>query len=243
LSSIKYWGERSVKPFTGTDEDTPETAWERLQQNMLAGSVSNCEYILKTDCWNEGVRKGVFNIDLLKGKNICLVDISQSICTKALRKHPWLNVVNADIRHLPFAKEKFDAVLDISTCDHLPFYEFPKLIAEYRDVLKDNGLLLIICNKRNTLAIVAYYITSLLRRLLGKPVRPRRYLYDYEFKVKEVENILKTHFRVRISKPYGRPIIRHLAKVLDKLGWGIFYKSQLFVANKVGKYEVGEENI
>jgi len=226
-----YWEERSDKPFTGTDEDTPETEWERQQQRMLASYVTEGR-VLKVDAWNEGGRKGVFNVELLKNVDFTCIDVSRKTCAKAHRKHGWINVACADMRRLPFRNSVFDMVLDISSSDHLPFSDFPSVVEGYKKVLKQSGKLLLVHNKKNGVAVAAYHVANVFKRLRKQPIRPRHYRFDYDFEASKVENTLKKDFEILETKPYGNPIIKHFRKLLAGLGWRMFYKSQLLFAQK-----------
>jgi hypothetical protein len=57
---------------------------------------------------------------------------------------PLANVVQADITALPFRAGALDVVIDLSTLDHLPETEVARAVGEYRRLLRDRSVLLIV---------------------------------------------------------------------------------------------------
>lgn len=55
------------------------------------------------------------------------------------------DVVNGDIRKLPFEDKTFDLILDLSTLDHIKPSEVTETLDGYRRVLKQDGYILLIC--------------------------------------------------------------------------------------------------
>jgi SAM-dependent methyltransferase len=110
--------------------------------------------ILKTDCNNE-----YFGHPDEKGRSQCplwgiaplleadthVVDIDLErieICREAYGS--LVKFEAGDIRRLPYKEKTFDAVLDFSTIDHIPFEDWEKALREYRRVLKDGGDLVLV---------------------------------------------------------------------------------------------------
>lgn len=53
-----------------------------------------------------------------------------------------VSVMHADIRKMPVTAGRFDALVDCMVSQHVPWLEYPKLFAEYRRVLRKDGLLI-----------------------------------------------------------------------------------------------------
>lgn len=222
----RYWEERSVKPFTGTDETKPESALDIAQQHFIEKLVGNSSGILlKVDLWNESVRRGVFNVEFWRGSWFVGLDVAKTTCRKAKTKHVWLDVINADIKYLPFKNDVFDTLLDVSTSDHLPFT--PKLYGEYYRIMKPKATFLLIFNKQNSLAKVAQKIVYTLKRTLQP-----KYDYSYAFTPNQVRSALEPLFKIQISQNYGPSVIRHFQRIANKVNVGIFFMSYLIKASK-----------
>lgn len=95
--------------------------------------------ILKTDCYNEA-----FDRPIIKDENATLLEYEPKFIEIARKKNPKLNIVQGDIRKLPFEDESFDLILDFSTIDHIPQSDVPKVLSEYNRCLMKGGRLVII---------------------------------------------------------------------------------------------------
>jgi SAM-dependent methyltransferase len=127
------------------------------------GSVT----ILKTDLWNEclgGTRDIGGWVQQPAGGRFVGVDIALEVCTLAHARVPQIRVVQADIRALPFRQGAFDALLDLSTLDHLPDTGIVQAINEYRRVLRAQGALVVVFWQLNALMKQRL----LLKRLIGR---------------------------------------------------------------------------
>jgi SAM-dependent methyltransferase len=123
--------------------------------------------VLKTDLWNEclgGARDIAGNFQGKHGSRFVALDLEYPVCVRAHARVPAVHVVQADIRALPFRGGSFDAVLDLSTLDHLPDEGVASAIDGYRRVLRERGVLLLIFWQRNLLMKQRL----LLKRWLGK---------------------------------------------------------------------------
>ena len=142
---------------------------------------------LKTDLWNEGVETERCVISVLEQRydflNTVGIDISGPNCRRAKDRLQRTPIINADIRALPFARESFDAIFDLSTIDHVPLTEAEKVLNEYWRVLRKSGMLL----------IIFWYAGGLLSLIyrLRKPIEFRRPPYRYYFPVKVIEAHLR----------------------------------------------------
>jgi len=127
--------------------------------------------VLKTDLWNEclgGNRDIVHHLQETTGCTVVAVDVALSICAQGRALVPRAYVVQADIRALPFRSGSFDAVLDLSTLDHLQDSAVAEAIGEYRRVLRRAGVLLLVFWQRNALIRLRLF----LKRLLGRREKP-----------------------------------------------------------------------
>ena len=89
--------------------------------------------VLKTDTWNET------QLDL-PIKADAYLELDNYRVHRALSS--GYNVIQGDIRQIPFPDGEFGTVIDLSTIDHIPDYE--KAIQEYHRVLKNDGTALIV---------------------------------------------------------------------------------------------------
>ena len=192
----EFWEKSSIERFGRTDESRLETKYNRKQQQYIRSLITTNSTILKTDLWNEGVTRGVFSVGLFKDSWFIGVDISRRICMKAKCKHRWLEVINADIGFLPFRKNVFDALLDISASDHMSFTDFCNCLRNYDRILKPKGQLLLIFNKYNILLKIVRFFRKLLG--LGHSVR-----YTYFFHPNRVRTQMKQFFKIQIEQNYG----------------------------------------
>jgi len=142
----------------------------------LARVVSGPLAILKTDLWNEilgGPRDIAGHFQGRQGCQFIGVDVVRQVCVEAHSRLPAVRVVQADIRSLPFRAGSFDAVLDLSTLDHLPNAEVTRTIDEYRRVLRNGGVLLVIFWQRSLLMRQRLW----LKRLLGRREKPDQHYF------------------------------------------------------------------
>lgn len=132
--------------------------------------------VLKTDLWNEvlgGPRDIAGHFQESQGCRFFGVDLVRKVCVQAHLRLPTVRVVQADIRSLPFRAGSFDAVLDLSTLDHLPDAEVAGTIGEYRRVLRIGGVLLVIFWQRSFLVRQRLF----LKRLLGRCEKPDQHYF------------------------------------------------------------------
>lgn len=108
-----------------------------------------------------------------RGFKVVAIDIAEGVIKEAKQiakrenlKKPIKFLVD-DATNLHFKNEKFDAVYDFSTIDHIPLWQ--KAISEYARVVKKGGKVIIICV--NKLQPIAWL--ELLRQSLNKGNHPR----------------------------------------------------------------------
>lgn len=129
---MQYWNKRNA-------DRTPEASSEynKGRHKYLRSLITrNGGVALKLDLWNEGGRKGCFDIGPFKNFDVIGMDIAEVACAKAKAENPWMNIVNLTVEFLPYRYQSIDVILDISTSDHVPFEAFRRLIRDYARILK-----------------------------------------------------------------------------------------------------------
>jgi SAM-dependent methyltransferase len=91
--------------------------------------------VLKTDVWQETRDNDEAPIEADD-----YIEILPDLVEKA--KGLGLNVKQGSIADIPYEDKTFDTVIDTSTIDHTPDYQ--TVLSEYRRVLKDDGIMLLI---------------------------------------------------------------------------------------------------
>ncbi len=178
---MEYWNKRNADrtPEASSEYNKGRHKYLRSLITRLGGSV------LKLDLWNEGGRKGVFDIGLFKTFDVIGMDIAEVACAKAKTENPWLKLLNASIELLPIRDKSLDVILDLSTSDHVPLEAFRRIIRDYARALKEGGELLMIYNNR-------------------MPGTPRLTdVADYWFTEQEVREAIAECFNIKMLKPYG----------------------------------------
>ena len=184
---VEYWNnEASI--FDRKDE----------LENGLLLNLRN-KIVLKVDGWNEGIRRGVFDLRDYDYEKFIIVDISDIVLKRARSKHKDISFVISDIKKLPIRMESIDFILDISTSDHLHFNYFNNIIKGYVWTLRKGGEIVIIFNKYNLFGKVIVK----LRRIIKYREVNKQFRNSYWFKVKEVITILKRYFIILMELEYG----------------------------------------
>ncbi len=178
---MEYWNKRNAgrMPQASSEYNKGRHRYLRSLITLSRGTI------LKLDLWNEGGRKGVFDIGLFKTFDVIGMDLAEVACAKAKQENPWLKLLNATIELLPIRDKSQDVILDLSTSDHVPLEAFRRVIRDYARILKAKGELLMIFNNR----------------LPGTPRLTD--VADYWFTTEEVEEALSPFFTIELIKPYG----------------------------------------
>ena len=178
---MRYWNKRHT-------DRTPQASSEynKGRHKYLRSLITKSGGVaLKLDLWNEGGRKGVFDIGLFKTFDMIGMDIAEVACAKARAENPWMNTLNGSIECLPYRDKSIDVLLDISTSDHVPLASFCRIIEDFARMLTDRGELLMIFNNR----------------LPGTPRLTE--IADYWFTEGEVREAVSEYFNIELIKPYG----------------------------------------
>jgi len=151
----RYWDERALKALKSGE---PALHWKRYVRSAfslateigLSHVQSKKVNLLKTDLWNDGV-EGKYQSRPTVGKyqnrgNFRLygIDISRVVCLQAKSKLKKVHIIQGTIENLPFKEGFFHIILDLSTSDHIPENKAINVLEEYRRVLKDKGILVLI---------------------------------------------------------------------------------------------------
>ena len=106
--------------------------------------------VLKTDCYNEA-EVHLLNHSIVKKvfgyKGMHLIDCNSDFIKAADKKigeRKNVVIMNGDIRFLPYKRDSFDLILDLSTIDHVPSSDLGLVFCGYNKVLKGDGVALII---------------------------------------------------------------------------------------------------
>lgn len=143
-------------------DDRPHAHWDAVARGMpdLCGLASTAYYrrceqalirreigplrgrrMLKLDLWNEAVNTRILNWMAEEGASCFGLDVSREVAGRARRNAhaagDRLHLVQADIRHVPFADAAFDAVYTMGTIEHIDEYRLA--VREVARVLKPGG--------------------------------------------------------------------------------------------------------
>ncbi len=153
--------------------------------------------ILKVDLWNEGIDLQRTILKHYVGTNLDLygIDVSTYTAIKAHQQEPAIKIAAGSINSLPFQNEQFDALLDLSTSDHLPPQNIPDIIKEYARCVKQGGGLTLIFDWWGF--FWKYYLKYIEIRYKRTDTNfidgnPKRYIHPIELMKQEV----KKHFTI-----------------------------------------------
>ncbi len=139
----------------------------RLLLSWLAQDNFQC--LLKSDLFDEACGEGLYSLLASQAQRIIGVDMSGLACGAARRGRSGLWAVGADVRWLPFQDGRFDAMVSISTLDHLASLgQLFDSLAEFHRVLRPGGRLsLTLDNPANPLIALRNALPFLLLNRLG----------------------------------------------------------------------------
>lgn len=144
--SSAYWGE-VAEQWAATGR---QRLWRRhsdaVNQQFLRFHLPTqpARWLLKTDAFDETVSEGVVGTLAQSAEQIVACDVAPYTLHAAKSAHAALEVVAADVRHLPFVSDKFDVVVSLSTLDHFQsLHELEAGLRELQRVSRPGGLLLL----------------------------------------------------------------------------------------------------
>ncbi|MBK9272870.1 MAG: class I SAM-dependent methyltransferase [Saprospiraceae bacterium] len=102
--------------------------------------------VLKTDAYNElldiPIEGGI--APNLGNQNITLLEYEVLYVNKVRKLIPEIEVVEGDIRKLPFENNTFDVLMDFSTIDHIQPKDLEQTLRGYKNVVKRKGDVIIV---------------------------------------------------------------------------------------------------
>lgn len=144
-----------------------------LEESKLLGYLSffkninlSNALVLKTDLYVEAKNKNDNFFPYLKINQCVGMDISLEIVKMAkqnlIQFLPNMKFVVADVRHLPFKKNSFSAVISDSTLDHIPRKDLSRALLEAKRIIRNKGkFILSLNNIFNLLSIYDSFIKNL----------------------------------------------------------------------------------
>lgn len=195
--------------------------------------------ILKTDLFDESLTDGVFPLMKARAKKVVGIDIAPAILEAVRQRHEDIELVEADVRDLPFPDDSFDIIISNSTLDHFhSAQEIHVSLAELKRVLKKDGRLLVsLDNMANPAIAIRNVLPFKLLNKLGLvpyfvgvsfgPSRLKQALTSLGFEIREVNTLW--HF--------PRALAVFVANFLEKyaaIHWQERYLDFLMAFEKLG---------
>lgn len=125
--------------------------------------------ILKTDLWEEGVDKSRGDLQELlspvEGKLRLLgLDVSPIVCKLANKKSgKSIDILCSELSYLPIRDNSCKVVFDFSTLDHIPPHDVPRVLAEYKRILKRGGVLIVVYDSSCSLTKIELKLLKIFR--------------------------------------------------------------------------------
>jgi SAM-dependent methyltransferase len=113
-----YWNSRQWP------DDCTAQLWRRHSDRVNGALLSRrlrrgpVQWTLKTDLFDEAISDGIYPLLAARPDAMIGINLSAVAVDRAVRCHPSLLAVVADVRQLPFKAESFDSVVSTSTLDH-----------------------------------------------------------------------------------------------------------------------------
>lgn len=186
-------------------------SYRKAVEKGLKHVTSEKVVLLKTDLWNEGIeveRDILGPLEERKNFDLYGIDISPVVCSYAKARLKKVNIVQGDIRNLPFKDNFFDIVFDLSTLDHLPENQALKVLQEYTRVIKKGGVLV----------LIFWYKSSFLKYILKRIRKREEPQTQYYFLIESIRNEIKKSFEILEEYSTGILLcVPYLGFILDKL--------------------------
>jgi SAM-dependent methyltransferase len=114
------------------------------------------------------------------------------------------NIIQGDIRKLPFKNHSFDIILDLSTIDHIPENQAYDVIKEYGHILKRGGIL----------TLIFWYDSFAIKHIMRKRETESQYIYSLKLIKNEIDkefDILEEYsIGLLLCIPYIRVILNRM---------------------------------
>lgn len=120
--------------------DELEKFWDSFEQDKLAPYIAQSS---GKEVLDAGAGTGRISLRLhAAGAKVTALDISPEMLAKLHQKEPEIELVEADMEHMPFEDERFDMVFSSLALVHLKKVEL--FLDECYRVLKDGGLVVLV---------------------------------------------------------------------------------------------------
>ena len=232
--SSEYWDEFSNEYLSGVQSN----AWlkkyiKALYLKIVFDTTNPTWKILKVDLWNEGVEKTRSILSHLSDASTGF-DISKQICVKA-KRNITQEVAQASCLNLPYKAGHFNAVLDLSTIDHIPIEFAPKIFSEYYRILKPNGVLSVVFWQESF--PTKFILNRMSDQLYFDQKTMQELLLAAGFKVKRAFNIGSLMTINESNKPISI-VLWQLKKVLEKKMIDLSLRLEFSLPNVLGGLRV-----
>jgi hypothetical protein len=186
----------------------------------------NYQNIVKLDLWDETVakftdiRKTI--LFRLKPKRLYYIEFVKEFCTRFKTLYHSKNevVINDNILNWPFEKESLDAIIDVSTSDHLNLQDFDTVIGKYSNSLKRNGYLFLLHLNEEY-----FNIKNFLKRETGYPTFARD--------ENTIDAIIRKHGFAIIKKRFYFPFLLDPYFSSQELYFRILFIGHLILGNLI----------
>ena len=183
----EFWNDEAKKTIVSGSKSDPilfalsgklRPTCQRIIQDIFS-KVQTKEkslVVLKTDLWDEGIDNLMGRlVDFFPSEqkvNLIGIDISPIVCNNAKRRtHRKICVICADVRALPFQLDSIHIILDLSVLDNIPPAQHSMILDKYLQVLKRDGILVLIIETRSFLVNFRLRLQGLRKRLAFQPYR------------------------------------------------------------------------
>gem|GEM_PF-2206092 len=136
---------------------------------------------------------------------------------KAKRLNFYTHLILADLRSLPFRPNIFDAIICNSVLEHIPNYALA--LENMKSVLKDSSFLFITTithNFEESFILPRILVTRTSRLNYMRRIR-QIYAHFHEFSVKEILEILSSHFQIVKCQAIIPPLLVGAYDLLNKI--------------------------
>jgi len=163
----------------------------------LATSIPKNGRILEAGC---GLGRWSFYLNEL-GFDTIGIDIAKTAIKRthryAKKKRKNIDLVVADVEHLPFRGRAFDLILSLGVIEHFVKGNRDHIIKESYRCLKQKGMLFLTTPNK-------FFIAHTLLRFYSKPKKEWKVGLEYSFAIKDLTHFLKAeNFQITCQKIFG----------------------------------------
>jgi len=187
----------------------------------LMHSNKNKICMLKTDLWNEGIDRSRDILGLYKNQenfDLYGIDISPFVCSSARSEGNYVHVICGDIRKMPFKKDSFDMILDLSTLDHIHEERIADVLQEYKLILDKDSILVLIYWYNGTLDKYIRIISKLIKHVWMSRRSENSIFLQYYFSLNKTKKLIRDDFDIIDEYCIGTLLcIPYLGCIFDKM--------------------------